>query len=95
MNETRYDRYKAAVGSNYDIGHDRRRLTVAVIPFGAFDSGNSDTPVTPTLWLDVFITEEMSGNGNSKSNPLRFYVEIIGQSSSAPSGRRDVPFLIE
>jgi hypothetical protein len=93
--ETRYDRYKAAVGSNYDIGHDRRRLTIAVVPFGAFDSGKSDTPVTPTLWLDVFITEEMSGNGNSKNNPLRFYVEIIGQSSSAASGRRDVPYLIE
>lgn len=95
MKETRYERYKAAVGSNYDIGNDRRRLTVSVIPFGAFGSGSSGPPVTPTLWLDVFITEEMSGNGNSKKDPLRFYVEVIGESSSAASGRRDVPYLIE
>lgn len=93
--ETRYEKYKAAVGSNYDIGNDRRRLTVAVIPYGAFGSGSSGAPVTPTRWLDVFITEGISGSGNSKNDPLRFYVEIIGESTPAISGRRDVPYLIE
>ncbi|MFN3620926.1 pilus assembly protein TadG-related protein, partial [Sphingorhabdus sp.] len=93
--ETRYQRYKAAVGSNYVIGDDRRRLTVAVIPYGAFGSGSSGTPVTPTKWLDVFITEQITGNGNSTKDPLRFYVEIIGESTPATSGRRDVPYLLE
>jgi Flp pilus assembly protein TadG len=89
--QTRYERYKALIGSNYVLGDDRRRLTVAVIPYNSFGSGSSGPSITPTRWVDVFITEPMTGNGNS----LRFYVEIIGESSPAISGRRDVPYLIE
>lgn len=89
--QTRYQRYKQLIGSGYDIGNDRRRLTVAVIPYGSFGNGSSGAPVTPTKWLDVFITEPMSGNGNA----LRFYVEVIGDSTPAISGRRDVPYLLE
>lgn len=93
--QTRYERYKQLIGDGYSIGNDRRRLTVAVIPYGSFGNGSSGAPVTPTKWLDVFITEPMSGNGNSQNDPLRFYVEVIGDSTPAISGRRDVPYLIE
>lgn len=85
---SRYQTYKDAIGSNYAIGTDRRRLTIALIPYGSFGSSNS---VAPTKWMDVFITKPMYGNGNK----LRIYVEIIGISSSAISGRRDVPYLLE
>ena len=85
---SRYQTYKDAIGSNYAIGTDRRRLTIALIPYGSFGSNN---PATPTQWMDVFITKPMYGNGNK----LRIYVEIIGVSSSAISGRRDVPYLFE
>jgi Putative Flp pilus-assembly TadE/G-like len=93
--QTRYQRYKQLIGSSYVLGDDRRRLTVAVIPYGSFGNGSSGTPVTPTKWLDVFITEPITGNGNSNNDPLRFYVEVIGESTPAISGRRDVPYLIE
>ena len=93
--QTRYERYMQAVGAGYVIGDDRRRLTVAVIPYGSFGTGGSGGPVTPTKWMDVFITEAMSGTGNSQNDPPRFYVEIIGDSTPAVSGRRDVPYLIE
>jgi Flp pilus assembly protein TadG len=86
--KSRYQTYKDAIGSNYAIGTDRRRLTVALIPYGSF--GKSD-PTTPTQWMDLFITKPMYGNGNK----LRIYVEIIGVSSPAISGRRDVPYLLE
>ncbi|WP_411290906.1 pilus assembly protein TadG-related protein [Sphingorhabdus sp.] len=85
---SRYQTYKDAIGSNYNFGSDRRRLTVALIPFGTV---SNTTPVTPTKWVDVFIVRAMEGNGNK----MRLYVEIIGDSSSATSGRRDVPYLIE
>jgi hypothetical protein len=93
--QTRYEKYKQLIGSGYDFGTDRRRLTIAVIPYGSFGTGGSGGPVTPTRWLDVFITEPMTGAGNNQNNPLRFYVEIIGESSPAISGRRDVPYIIE
>ncbi len=89
--QTRYERYKQLIGSNYVLGDDRRRLTVAVLPYNSFGTGSSGAPVTPTKWIDVFITEPMTGNGNS----LRFYVEVIGESTPAISGRRDVPYLLE
>jgi Flp pilus assembly protein TadG len=92
--QTRYERYKELIGSSYDFDTDRRRLTIAVIPYGAFGTGGSGDPVTPTRWLDVFITEPMDGDGAAKKEPLRFYVEIIGESSPATSGRRDVPYII-
>jgi len=93
--QTRYQRYKQLIGSSYVLGDDRRRLTVAVIPYGSFGNGSSGAPVTPTKWLDVFITEPITGNGNSNNDPLRFYVEIIGESTPSVSGRRDVPYLLE
>lgn len=87
--KSRYQTYKDAIGlSNYSIGTDRRRLTIAVIPFG---SVSNTTPVTPTKWMDVFITRPMDGNGKA----LRLYVEIIGDSSPALSGLRSVPYLIK
>ena len=86
--KSRYQTYKDAIGSNYVIGDDRRRLTIALIPYGSF--GKTD-PATPTRWMDVFITKPMYGNGNK----LRMYIEIIGISSPAISGRRDVPYLLE
>ena len=86
--KSRYQTYKDAIGSNYSIGTDRRRLTIALIPYGSF--GNS-TPTTPTQWMDVFIVKKMYGNGNK----IRIYVEVIGISSPAISGRRDVPYLLE
>ena len=86
--KSRYQTYKDAIGSNYSIGTDRRRLTIALIPYGSF--GNS-TPTTPTQWMDVFIVKQMYGNGNK----IRIYVEVIGISSPAISGRRDVPYLLE
>ncbi len=92
--QTRYERYQQLIGSSFDFGTDRRRLTIAVIPFGSFGTGGSGDPVTPTMWLDVFITEPMSGSGNNQNDPLRFYVEVIGESSPAISGRRDVPYII-
>lgn len=92
--QTRYEKYKELIGSSYDFGTDRRRLTIAVIPYGSFGTGGSGDPVTPTRWLDVFITEPMTGAGNNQNNPLRFYVEIIGESIPAISGRRDVPYII-
>ena len=101
-------------GSDFDFGTDRRRLTIAVIPYGSFPSGGSPTavPVVPTKWLDVFIVEPISGNGNSGGGPgkgpgkpvdpddaskqgLQFYVEVIGESDPAISGRRDVPYLLK
>lgn len=85
---SRYQTYKDAIGSNYAIGTDRRRLTIALIPYGSFGSSNS---VAPTKWMDVFIVKQMYGTGNK----IRIYVEIIGISSSAISGRRDVPYLLE
>lgn len=85
---SRYQTYKDAIGSNYAIGTDRRRLTIALIPYGSFGSSNS---VAPTQWMDVFIVKQMYGTGNK----IRIYVEIIGISSSAISGRRDVPYLLE
>lgn len=66
---TRYQTYKnliAASGGIYNFDTDRRRLTVAVVPYGAFPKGSSTkTPVIPTKWLDVFVTERMTGSGNS------------------------------
>ena len=126
--QSRYERYKQLIGSNYVLGDDRRRLTIAVIPYSSFGPGGSppSVPVIPTKWLDVFITEPISGNGNSggggggggndkdknpnanpNANPspvdpdeaskdqLHFYVEIIGESDPAASGRRDVPYLLK
>jgi Flp pilus assembly protein TadG len=92
--QSRYERYKELIGTSYNFDTDRRRLTIAVIPYGSFGTGGSGDPVTPTRWLDVFITEPMTGAGNNTNNPLRFYVEIIGESSPAVSGRRDVPYII-
>jgi hypothetical protein len=86
--KSRYQTYKDAIGSGYAIGTDRRRLTIALIPYGSFSSSN---PTTPTQWMDVFIVKPMYGNGNK----MRLYVEIIGISSPAISGRRDVPYLLE
>ena len=85
---SRYQTYKDAIGSTYAIGTDRRRLTIALIPYGSF--GKTD-PATPTQWMDVFIVKPMYGIGKT----LRMYVEIIGVSSPAISGRRDVPYLLE
>lgn len=85
---SRYQTYKDAIGSNYAIGTDRRRLTIALIPYGSFGKSN---PTTPTQWMDVFIVKEMYGMGNK----IRIYVEVIGVSSPAISGRRDVPYLLE
>ena len=115
--ETRYEKYKRLIGSNYVLGDDRRRLTVAVLPYGSFGSGSSGPAVVPTKWLDVFITEPIEGNGSgggngnggngngngggadpadtANKNGLHFYIEIIGESTPAISGRRDVPYLIE
>ncbi len=116
--QTRYEKYKQLVGSGYDFGSDRRRLTIAVLPYGSFGPGGSppEVPVVPTKWLDVFITEPISGNGNSgggggggpgkgkdedpvdpddaSKDGLHFYVEVIGESNPAISGRRDVPYLL-
>lgn len=89
--KSRYQVYKEAVGSGYTQGGDRRRLTIAMIPYGSFGSGSSGAAVIPSKWMDVFIARKMAGNGNS----LRLYVEIIGISETSTTGRRDVPYLIE
>jgi hypothetical protein len=88
LGKTRYQTYKDAIGSSYSMGTDRRRLTIALIPYGSFGKKN---PTTPTQWMDLFITKPMYGNGNK----LRIYAEVIGVSSPAISGRRDVPYLLE
>lgn len=75
----------------YDYNQDRRRLTVAVVPFGAFGSGGSAQPVRPIRWLDVFVVRAMRIEGKVDS----LYVEVIGDSRSASSGLRNVPYLIE
>lgn len=89
--QTRYEKYVAAHPGGAAPAKDRRRLSVAVVPFGSFGTGSSGVPVTPTKWLDIFITEPIDGNGKS----IRFYAEVIGESDSRVSGRRDVPYLIE
>ena len=89
--QSRYEKYKSLIGSGYDFASDRRRLTVAVVPFGAFGPGGSGPGVIPITWLDVFVTEPITGTGSD----MRFYVEVIGTSSSTVSGRRDVPYLLE
>lgn len=89
--QTRYEKYKASI-TNFDPNNDRRRLTIAVIPFGSFAPGRSDpVGVVPLQWLDVFIVQPISGSGQA----MRFYVEVIGPSVSTVSGRRDVPYLLQ
>lgn len=88
---TRYEKYVAAHPGGAAPARDRRRLSVAVVPFGSFGTGGSGAPVTPSKWLDIFITEPIDGSGKS----IRFYAEIIGESDSRVNGRRDVPYLIE
>ena len=62
--QTRYQKYRQELLTSGFVDDDRRRLTIAVIPFGSFGSGSSGSPVTPTKWLDVFITEPISGVGS-------------------------------
>ena len=74
---------------------DRRVLSVAVINC---TGANLNAPLTPTKWIDVFLTEPSINRARTAQSDV--YVEVVGAttlgggSAAAQLIRRDVPYLV-